>query len=51
MGGNTAAADFNAWLATRLATLQDLYADRHIAFFQIDVYASTGLPRRPLISR
>jgi len=38
-GGNMAAAAFNFWLATDLSELQDLYADRHIAFFQLDVYA------------
>ena len=37
--GNMAAAGFNAGLAIGLSTLHDLYADRHIAFFQLDVYA------------
>ena len=37
--GNEAAAGFNAWLATGISTLKDLYPDRHITFFQLDVYA------------
>jgi phospholipase/lecithinase/hemolysin len=37
--GSMAAAGFNSWLATGLATLQDMYPDQHIAFFQLDVYA------------
>ena len=37
--GNMAAAGFNSWLATGWSTLQDLYAESHIAFYQLDVYA------------
>ena len=37
--GNGAAMLFNSYLSTGLGVLQDLYSDRHIAVYQLDVFA------------